>query len=60
MRIQKGAFFASLVTFVVITWAVGTAEFDFELYRVLALTLVGACVIAVIGMAITGRRARRK
>ena len=60
MHIQKGAFFASLVAFVVITWAIGTAELDLDLYRILVLSLVGACVVAVIGMAIAGRRARRE
>lgn len=59
MNLQKGTMYAGVVAFSTITWMVGTARLDLELYRILVLTLVGGCVLGVIGMAIAGIRAQK-
>lgn len=58
MNLQKGTVYGGVVAFSTITLMIGTARLDLELYRILVLTLVGGCILGVIGMAIAGMRAR--
>lgn len=59
MNMRRGTLYAGVVTFFTITWMVGTARLDLALYRILVLTLVGGCILGVIGMGIAGMRARK-
>ena len=59
MNMRKGTMYAGVIAFFAITWMIGTAKLDLALYRVLVLTLVGGCIMGVIGMGIAGLRARK-
>ena len=59
MYAKKGTFYAGVALFLAVSWSVGTARLNLELYRYLVMTLVGGCVMGVIGMGIVGYRTKK-
>ena len=59
MYSRKTTFFAGLGAFVILTRLIGKMRLNVETFRILVFSLVGACIVGVIGMALAGIRAKK-